>query len=80
MAGLVLDGKNLSLSQACAVARRPVSVEVAPAARDRVRAARAQVERTIGRDKAVYGLNTGFGKLANTRSESGPSRRPRSSG
>jgi histidine ammonia-lyase len=66
---VVLDGNNLSLGRACAVARRRVSVEVARPARERVRAARAQVERTVARDAAVYGLNTGFGRLANTRIE-----------
>jgi histidine ammonia-lyase len=63
---VVLDGRNLTLGQACAVARRERTVEVAASARERVRAARAQVESTISRDKVVYGLNTGFGKLANT--------------
>jgi histidine ammonia-lyase len=66
-ARLVLDGKNLDLSSACKVAHRACTIDVAPAARERVRVARRQVERTVAEDKVVYGVNTGFGKLANTR-------------
>jgi histidine ammonia-lyase len=64
---LVLDGKNLDLGSACRAARRGSSVEIAPSARERVRGARRQVERAVAQDRVVYGVNTGFGKLANTR-------------
>jgi histidine ammonia-lyase len=64
---LVLDGKNLDMGSACAVAHRAAAVAISESARERVRAARRQVERTVAEDRVVYGVNTGFGKLANTR-------------
>src|SRR5262245_19171289 len=67
----VLDGKNLTLGAACAAARKAGPVTIAPAARARVRTAREQVVRAVGKDAAVYGVNTGFGRLANTRIEPG---------
>ena len=50
-----------------AVARFGTTVEVDEEARGRVRAARRHVERISSGDRAVYGVNTGFGALANTR-------------
>jgi histidine ammonia-lyase len=42
-------------------------VELAPAARARMLASRAVIERLIESGDAVYGVNTGFGKLASVR-------------
>ena len=42
-------------------------VELAPAARKKMLASRAVIERLIASDQAVYGVNTGFGKLASVR-------------
>ena len=50
-----------------AVARSGAKVEVGEEARGRVRAARRHVERISSGERAVYGVNTGFGALANTR-------------
>lgn len=50
-----------------AVARRGAQVRIGEEARERVRAARRHVERISGNEHAVYGVNTGFGALANTR-------------
>lgn len=38
-----------------------------PAARAAMQAAQATVQRIVGEDQVVYGINTGFGKLASTR-------------
>jgi histidine ammonia-lyase len=66
-APLVLDGLSLDLDAAISVARRRVPVAIAPAARERLRAARAFVDRIVEEDHVVYGISTGFGKLAHTR-------------
>ncbi|MDP9440309.1 MAG: aromatic amino acid lyase, partial [Actinomycetota bacterium] len=50
-----------------AVARFGATVEVGDEARGRIRAARRHVERISSGGRAVYGVNTGFGALANTR-------------
>jgi histidine ammonia-lyase len=68
---VVLDGSPLSVDDLARIARAtlsaPVRVELAPAARERVAAARAVVETALAGDRAVYGLNTGFGSLSRVR-------------
>jgi histidine ammonia-lyase len=62
-----LNGRPLSLSDIAAVAWRGESVQVAASAHDRVRASRKVIDEIIARDEVVYGVNTGFGKLADVR-------------
>ena len=61
---IVLSGDRLSLEEVGAVARGGARVEIAAAARQRVRAARALVERIAEGGVPTYGINTGFGTLA----------------
>ena len=67
MARVVLDGRTLSLEQIEAVSRGGVRVELAPSARERVRSARALVEARLDDGEPHYGINTGFGTLAEVR-------------
>ncbi len=60
-----LDGRNLSLEAVAAVACQGAPVCVAPSARKRVAAARAFVDRQFDNGAAIYGVTTGFGRLAN---------------
>ena len=62
-----LDGSTLTLDQVARIADGDGEVRLAPAAADRVRAARAVVDRMAADDAAVYGINTGFGSLAEVR-------------
>ena len=64
---ILLDGSSLTLEQVEAVARRGEHVILAPAARERVRAARATVEGLLAAERPVYGVTTGFGKLSDVR-------------
>ena len=64
---LALDGLSLDLAAFARVARGGVPCVLTRAARERVVAGRRTVEAALGRDEAVYGLNTGFGELANVR-------------
>ena len=50
-----------------AAARHGARLEIGEAERGRVRAARRRVEKISTGERAVYGVNTGFGALANTR-------------
>jgi len=59
-----LDGHHLTLEAIEAVAEGS-SVVIAPAARARVVRARDFVEREFASGKAIYGVTTGFGRLAN---------------
>jgi histidine ammonia-lyase len=61
-----LDGHTMSLEQVEAVADG-ADCSLAPAARRRVRRSREVVARAVKRGTSVYGVNTGFGQLAQVR-------------
>jgi len=62
-----LNGQPLALSEIAAVALGDTVVEVSPSVHPRVLASRKVIEDIIGHDAVVYGVNTGFGKLADVR-------------
>jgi histidine ammonia-lyase len=64
---LQLDGQPLSLAEIEAVALDGCRVEIAEAARERMAAGRALIEQILAAGQTVYGVNTGFGKLADVR-------------
>jgi len=64
---IAIDGERLTLKNLHSVVFDGVEAEVPPAARDRMNASRAVIERLVEADTAVYGVNTGFGKMASTR-------------
>src|SRR5881628_3946870 len=66
-ASVVLDGRSLSIEDVIAVARDGAAVAIAPRALDAVRASRRTVEGAIARGATIYGVTTGFGKLAHVR-------------
>jgi len=65
MQPIELDGRSLSLETIEAVAVGGAHVAVAAAARERVAAARACVERQFQSGAVIYGVTTGFGRMAN---------------
>jgi len=65
---LVLDGASLSIADVVHAARHPARrVGVRPSALAALEASRSRVERALASGQAIYGINTGFGKLANVR-------------
>ena len=64
---ILLDGNSLTLPDLIAIADDHAPVALSPDAAARVDRARAVVERKAAGDEAVYGINTGFGALAETR-------------
>src|SRR5688572_19167601 len=64
---LLVDGGTLRLEDILQVARRARKVELSPEAATRVQAARALVDRVASGDTPAYGINTGFGTLAEVR-------------
>ncbi|HEX8891062.1 MAG TPA: histidine ammonia-lyase [Pyrinomonadaceae bacterium] len=64
---LSLSGQKLSLEQIFKVAHGLEHVELAAAARERVTESRRVVEEIAESGRVVYGVNTGFGKLADIR-------------
>ena len=65
---LVLDGRSLTIDEVTRAARAAaVRVEIDPGARAALATSRALVEAAIAGGATIYGINTGFGKLANVR-------------
>lgn len=60
---ITLGAGALALKDVVAVAREAQQVTLAPAARERMRASRAVVERAVAEGRVVYGVTTGFGEL-----------------
>ncbi len=65
---LLLDGRSLTIEAVVRAARNPAThIALDPAARQALTASRALVDRAIAGGQTIYGINTGFGKLANVR-------------
>jgi len=65
---LHLDGRSLTVADVVRAAREPgVQLVLDPQARAALAESRARVERAIASGQTIYGINTGFGKLANVR-------------
>lgn len=68
MSSLILTGQSLALADVVRAARDPrATLALDPDARSRLARSRTLVEEAIARGGAIYGINTGFGKLANVR-------------
>ena len=70
-AALVLDGQPLTLSEIESVASGFRLVTIAPEAIARVAQSRQVIESILETGQIVYGVNTGFGKLADVRIPAG---------
>ncbi|HZW16356.1 MAG TPA: histidine ammonia-lyase [Brevundimonas sp.] len=66
MTHLTLGSTPLTLSQLRAVLEEPCTVELAPDAWTAVERGAAVVAAIVAEERTVYGVNTGFGLLANT--------------
>jgi histidine ammonia-lyase len=64
---IIIDGASLTLEDVVAVARHHAPVSVRGHALSALAKSRAVVERAAASDDAVYGINTGFGKLASVK-------------
>ncbi|MFN4218866.1 MAG: histidine ammonia-lyase [Candidatus Bipolaricaulia bacterium] len=59
-----LDGHSLTIEAARRIIFDVEKVSLASSALERVRAARAVIEQIVAKNRKVYGVNTGFGKLS----------------
>lgn len=65
---LRLTGLSLSIDDLARIARNPaLRMEIDPRALEAMAGTRAVVERAVARGETMYGINTGFGKLADVR-------------
>jgi histidine ammonia-lyase len=69
---ILLTGRTLSIADVVTLARDPGGqIALDSAALERLAASRALVEQAIRGGQSIYGINTGFGKLANVRIAAG---------
>src|SRR3954463_8830285 len=62
-----IDGNNLTLEQLAAISSGHEQVRLAPESLQRIQRSRKTVEDILASGRAVYGINTGFGKLVEVR-------------
>jgi len=62
-----IDGEHLTLEDLYRIVFEGAQAELAPAARERMNTSRAVIDRLTETESTVYGVNTGFGKMASTR-------------
>ncbi|MDF2152354.1 histidine ammonia-lyase [Vibrio sp. CAU 1672] len=67
MLNLLLKPGHISLHELRQVSRSPVNLTLDPEATPAIEESTQVVNRVIAEDRTVYGINTGFGLLANTR-------------
>ena len=63
---IYLNGVHLSIKDVIAVVRNDLQVALDPDQLELVKQSRRQVEKLVRRGDPIYGINTGFGKLADT--------------
>lgn len=64
---LILHPGKVTLAELRRIYTAPVPLSLDPAAREGMKASQATVQRIVDEDQVVYGINTGFGKLASTK-------------
>lgn len=64
---MIVDGENLSIEEVVKVAREYETVEIDEKVKDKVKNSREVIEKILEEGKPIYGVNTGFGELANVR-------------
>jgi histidine ammonia-lyase len=62
-----IDGEHLTIEDLHRLVLGEAEAELSAAAREKMNASRAVIEKLIGAGGVVYGVNTGFGKMAGTR-------------
>ncbi len=64
---IVLDGESLTVEAVVQVARHGADVQIDSGAAQKVDESRAAIEKALADGRVIYGINTGFGKLAEIR-------------
>jgi len=64
---MIVDGESLSIEDVIRVAREHEKVEISEKIKERIKKARKEIEKVLQQEKPIYGVNTGFGELANVK-------------
>ena len=67
MSAIQIDGEHLSFANLYRIVYDREPVQIAAAAREHMTASRKVIEKLTQADAAVYGVNTGFGKMSSVR-------------
>src|SRR5271154_2204635 len=67
MTKVQIDGEHLTLEQLYGAVLEGAEAEIPASAHEKMNASRAVIERLSESNRAVYGVNTGFGKMASVR-------------
>ena len=67
MSAIPIDGERLTIEELHRIVFDGAMPEIPAEARERMNASRAVIERVVESGTQVYGVNTGFGKMAGTR-------------
>ena len=67
MVSITLKDGELTLAEMRAALKTPIKVELDSGCRSRIEKSAKTVDSVLEKDETVYGINTGFGSLANTR-------------
>ena len=67
MSLIEIDGEHLTLEDLWLVVYENAELAISLRSRDRMNASRAVIQKLVEADAPVYGVNTGFGKMASTR-------------
>lgn len=67
METIKIDGENLSIADIVAVARNGAKVELAQAAKAKIKRSQTWVNQIVQQEEPVYGINTGFGVFSEQR-------------
>ena len=66
MTAIQIDGEQLTLEDLYRIVFEGAQAELSPGARERMNGSRAVIDRLTETESTVYGVNTGFGKMAST--------------
>ncbi|WP_448376337.1 histidine ammonia-lyase [Fervidobacterium sp.] len=64
---IIIDGEHLTLDDVHLVSRENANVSISPVAYKKMESSRKIVEKFLEKGEPIYGVNTGFGALANVR-------------
>jgi len=64
---IIVDGENLKIEDVVSVARDYEKVKLSEKSVKKIEESRRVIDEIISKDRVVYGVNTGFGELANVR-------------
>jgi histidine ammonia-lyase len=61
---IYLDGENLTIEEVVQISRHGYKVEISEEGKEKVNKSRKLVEKFVAEGRAIYGINTGFGKFS----------------